>query len=183
MDRIEAYFAQGVNELEIKGLTQHDKDVLLHISGDDIPDFFELHMDYYGRKSAMRFQLNKVDGVATIKIPNELLKQRKTFRAWVYVIGSEGCRTKKTIILPLIPRNKADDIVSGMEEKQKDSVEQLIEASNKLVKSASESIQTLEENADLTESAKQLVESMGYLEADVDAILETQEALSGGDSE
>ena len=121
MDRIEAYFAEGVNEVTIDGLTQHDKDVLLHISGDNIPDFFELHMDYYGRASAMRFQLNKVDGVATIKIPNELLKQRKTVRAWVYVIDEEGCRTKKTIILPLIQRNKPDDVVSGMEEEQKDS--------------------------------------------------------------
>lgn len=138
MDRIEAYFAQGVNELEIKGLTQHDKDVLLHISGDDIPEFFELHMDYYGRACAMRFQLNKVDGVATIKIPNELLKQRKTVRAWVYVIDSEGCRTRKTINFPIIQRNSADDVISGMEEEQKDSVEQLIEASNELVKSASD---------------------------------------------
>ena len=134
MLKLEAYFPQEVAEIRLNSLTQWDKDVLLHISGDDLPEAFEIHIGYEGIFEAFRFPLQKVDGVATIKIPNELLQQTRNVVAWVYVIDSEGCKTTKTIIIPLEKREKPVDYETAIEPSQKANIEQLLEKVNELIK-------------------------------------------------
>lgn len=134
MQKLEAYFPQNVTEITLESLTQWDKDVLLHISGDELPNSFEIHIGYEGITEAFRFPVQKTDGVATVKIPNKLLQQTRDIKAWTYVIDPEGCRTTKTIIIPVAKREKPADYTSGIEPTQKDAVEQLIENTNKLLK-------------------------------------------------
>lgn len=133
MQKLEANFPQNVAEIVLDGLTQWDKDVLLHISGEDLPDIFEVHIGYDGISEAFRFPLYKVDGVATIKIPNELLQQTRNIKAWIYVIDSEGCRTVRTINIPMAKREKPAEYESSLDDPQKDAVEQLIENTNELI--------------------------------------------------
>ncbi len=138
MQRLEAYFPKNVAEIVLDGLTQWDKDVLLHVSGDEIPESFEIHIGYEGIFEVVRIPLRKIDGVATVKIPNELLQQTRDVKAWVYVIDSEGCRTTKTINIPLAKREKPADYETSIEPSQKDAVEQLVENTNKLLKQLEE---------------------------------------------
>lgn len=143
MQRLEAYFPQNVAEIVLDSLTQWDKDVLLHVSGDDIPETFEIHIGYEGIYEAFRFPVQKVDGIATIKIPNILLQQTRKIKAWIYVSDAEGCRTTKTITIPLAFREKPADYSASIEPTQKDIVEEILENSRK----ALETVDDLEERA------------------------------------
>lgn len=140
MQKLEASFPQSVSEITIDSLTQWDKDILLHISGDELPESFEIHMGYEGISEAYRFPLQKKDGVATVKIPNALFWQTRDIKAWIYVIDSEGCRTTKTINIPLVKREKPADYRTEFEPSQKDAIEQLVENTNKLLKYFEEGI-------------------------------------------
>lgn len=140
MQRLEAYFPQNVAEISTDGLTQWDKDVLLHVSGDELPESFEIHIGYEGIFEAFRIPLQKKDGVATVKIPNELLQQTRNIIAWIYVIDSEGCRTQKTITIPLAKRERPADYETSLEPSLKNAVEQLVENTNKLLKYFEEGI-------------------------------------------
>lgn len=133
MQRLEANFPQNVAEIVLDSLTQWDKDVLLHVSGDEIPNTFEIHMGYDGISEAYRFPLSKNDGVATVKIPNVLLEQTRNIKAWIYVIDAEGCRTTKTISIPMAKREKPAEYEASLDDPQKDAVEQLIENTNELI--------------------------------------------------
>lgn len=148
MQRLEAYFPQNVAEISTDGLTQWDKDVLLHISGDELPESFEIHIGYEGIFEAFRIPLQKKDGVATVKIPNELLQQTRNIIAWIYVIDSEGCRTTKTINIPLATRERPADYETDLEPSQKNAVEQLVENTNELIEKAVELQRSAEELKD-----------------------------------
>lgn len=173
MQKLEAYFPQNVTEITLGSLTQWDKDVLLHISGDELPEAFEIHIGYEGITEAFRFPVQKTDGVATVKIPNKLLQQTRDIKAWTYLIDPEGCRTTKTIIIPVAKREKPEDYTSGIEPSQKDVVEQLIEKSSELIAS-SEALQ--EQNA-------AILEGLEELEALTASTLEKQTAYIGGAAE
>lgn len=179
MQKLEAYFPRDVTELTLDSLTQWDKDVLLHISGDDLPEAFEIHIGYEGIFEAFRIPLKKVDGVATVKIPNELLQQTRSIIAWTYVIDSEGCRTTKAINIPLAVRERPADYTSGIEPSQKDNIEQLIEKSNELI-SASADLQKQTES--LQGQNEAILEGLETLDALLDSTLEKQNAYIGGAS-
>ena len=135
-EKLIAYFAEGVNEIQVDGLTQWDKDRVLSIQFDDMPKLFEVHLSYPSRATAKRLVAETVDGVADIKIPNEFLQQRKTISAWVYTTDENGCQTVKTITMPLELRKKPDDYASSSDPSQKDIVQELIEKTNKLIEEA-----------------------------------------------
>lgn len=180
MKRLEAQFPQNAAEIILDSLTQWDKDVLLHISGDDIPESFEIHMGYEGIFEAIRIPLQKKDGVATVKIPNVLLEQTRDIKAWIYVIDPEGCRTTKTITIPLAVREKPADYETSVEPSQKDAVEQLIERSNELIKST-EDLQ--EQTKTLQEQNEAILEGLEELETLTESTLEKQALFIGGVAE
>lgn len=173
MKKLYINIPEGVDGIKVEGLTQWDKDVLLHVQCDELPDLFELHLSCLGMTEAIRYELQKVDGVATVQLPNELLQQSKSIRAWAYEIGSEGCRTQKTIILTVEPRTKPADYVSDMDPSQKDIIEQMIERSNVII----------EEAETLTGQNKAILEGLETLDALTDSTLEKQNAYIGGGSE
>ena len=135
-EKLIAYFAEGVNEIQVDGLTQWDKDRVLSIQFADMPKLFEVHLSYPSRATAKRLFAENVDGVAVIKIPNEFLQQRKTISAWIYTVDANGCQTVKTITMPLELRTKPDDYASDPDPSQKDIVQELIEKTNKLIEDA-----------------------------------------------
>jgi hypothetical protein len=179
MQRLKAYFPKNVAEITLDSLTQWDKDVLLHISGEELPETFEIHIGYEGITETYRFPLQKTDGVATVKIPNVLFEQTRSIKAWIYVIDPEGCRTTKTITIPLVKREKPVDYASGIEPSQKDAVEQLIEKSNELI-STSEDLQKQTEA--LQEQNAAILEGLETLDALLDSTLEKQNTYIGGAS-
>jgi hypothetical protein len=132
-EKLIAYFADNVNEIQVDGLTQWDKDRVLSIQFADMPELFEVHISYPSRATAKRLLAKTVNGVANVKIPNEFLQQRKTILAWVYTTDENGCQTVKTVVMPLGLRTKPDDYASSPDPSQKDIVEELIEQSNKLI--------------------------------------------------
>lgn len=173
MQKVEAYFPRDVTEITLNNLTQWDKDVLLHISGEELPNSFEIHIGYEGISEAYRFPLQKTDGVASVKIPNKLLQQTANIKAWIYLIDKEGCRTTKTIIIPVEKREKPADYTSSIEPSQKDVVEKLVERTNELIAS-SEALQ--EQNA-------AILEGLEELEALTASTLEKQATYIGGAAE
>ncbi len=158
MQRLEAYFPQNVAEITLSSLTQWDKDVLLHIKGEELPENFEIHIGYDGISEAYRFPMQKTDGVATVKIPNALFTQTSNIKAWTYVIDSEGCRTTKTIIIPLAKREKPADYTSSAEPSDRDIIQQAIEAAEKATQEANELVTRSAEAAEkATQEANELV--------------------------
>lgn len=151
MQKLEVVFARGVTEITLDSLMQWDKDILLHISDEELPETFEIHIGYEGIKEADRFPVQKIDGVATVKIPNKVLQQTRNIKAWIYVIDSEGCRTTKTILIPIEKREKPADYTTGIEPSQKDAIERLIETLNDYKTSGGT---VVSQNADFAEVAE-----------------------------
>ncbi len=138
MRKLEAHFSEGVNAITLENLTQWDKDVLLHISGEGMPEVFEIHIGYEGISKAYRFPVATPEETTTIVIPDVLLQQTRTIKAWVYAINTEGCRTEKTITIPVFKRERPADYESSTEPTQKDAIEQLIISTNELIESTNE---------------------------------------------
>ena len=108
---IEAVFTTGVDEITAHGLTQWDKGQKLKITLSSLPASFEVHFAFKRSETAYVVDATASNGIATVSIPNAILRQPADAMAWIYIINGDAGETVKTIHLPIERRTKPADYV------------------------------------------------------------------------
>lgn len=106
---IEAVFPNGVDEITAHGLTQWDKGRKLKITLSSLPASFEVHFATKRSETAYVVDAVASGGIATVNIPNAILRQPMDATAWVYFVNDDAGETVKTIHLPVERRAKPAD--------------------------------------------------------------------------
>ena len=103
---IKVIFTEGISSVTVQSLHQWDYGQKLEIEASDLATIVEVHFAYDGIEEAIVSPCSILNGVATADIPNQCLEQKNTITAWVYEIEGTTGSTKKTITIPVIPRQR-----------------------------------------------------------------------------
>lgn len=106
---IEVVFTTGVDEITAHGLTQWDKGQKLKITLSSLPASFEVHFATKRSETAYVVDAVASGGVATVDIPNAILRNSMDAVAWIYLVDGDAGETVKTIHLPIEHRAKPAD--------------------------------------------------------------------------
>lgn len=101
---IRAIFVAGQTNITVNGLHQWDYGRQLEIHAPDLPASIEVHFACMGMDSAVVRTCSVINGTAKATIPDRCLTQTSPVYAWIYEISENAGVTRKTIILPVIPR-------------------------------------------------------------------------------
>lgn len=112
MANIKATIPSGMTATTVHGLYQWDYGRKLEITSDLLPGFgmVEVHFAHAGRKEAIVYYGEKVEGTLTVAIPDECLTQSSPVIAWVFAQTAEEGRTVLTITLPVEARTRPSDV-------------------------------------------------------------------------
>lgn len=94
-----ADFTKQGEEIELEELWQYDYGQKLQIRGLDLPDIFEVHFSWTGLENAKVVTGHTENGVSTVDIPNEALKQKRAITAYIYLSTAEEGETVNTVMM------------------------------------------------------------------------------------
>lgn len=94
-----ADFTKQGEEIELEELWQYDYGQKLQICGLNLPDVFEVHFSWTGLENAKVVTGHTENGVSTVDIPNEALKQKRAITAYIYLSTAEEGETVNTVMM------------------------------------------------------------------------------------
>lgn len=94
-----ADFTKQGEEIELEELWQYDYGQKLQICGLNLPDVFEVHFSWTGLENAKVVTGHTENGVSTVDIPNEALKQKRAITAYIYLSTVEEGETVNTVMM------------------------------------------------------------------------------------
>lgn len=94
-----ANFTKQGEEIELEELWQYDYGQKLQILGLNLPDIFEVHFSWQGLENAKVITGYTENGVSTVDIPNEALKQKRAVTAYIYLSTAEEGETVNTVMM------------------------------------------------------------------------------------
>lgn len=94
-----ADFTKQGEEIELEELWQYDYGQKLQICGLNLPDAFEVHFSWTGLENAKVVTGHTENGVSTVDIPNEALKQKRAITAYIYLSTAEEGETVNTVMM------------------------------------------------------------------------------------
>jgi hypothetical protein len=122
-----AKFTNNIDKTVVYGLTQYDKNIILQVEGLNLND--TLVQVHFANNSAMEaiVYLGAVnDNVLTVNIPNTLIIDNSAIYAWIYVNQENTGKTIKTIIMPIVSRNKPASFVEEPDETENYQIEKIL---------------------------------------------------------
>lgn len=94
-----ADFTKQGEEIELEELWQYDYGQKLQIRGLYLPDIFEVHFSWTGLENAKVVTGHTENGVSTVDIPNEALKQKRAITAYIYLSTAEEGETVNAVMM------------------------------------------------------------------------------------
>lgn len=107
-----AEFKTGEYSTTACGLVQWDYGQTLKITGVETTETPEVHFSV-NRKDAVIVVGNIVDGAIEAKIPDDLLKEWETIKAYLYIADPDSGKTIKKINMPVKRRERPGDYTEG----------------------------------------------------------------------
>lgn len=107
---LEALFITGVDDITVSGLTQWDRGQMVQITCPDLPASFEVHFANRKSKWAVIKTATAENNVASVAIPDELLREPHDLMAWLYFKDGTAGETAKIIRFPLERRYGPVDV-------------------------------------------------------------------------
>lgn len=94
-----ANFAKRGEEIALDGLWMYDYGQKLQITGLDLPEVFEVNFAWKGLDEAKIVTGNTKNGISSVDIPNESLKQNQAITAYLYLTTPETGKTVNTVMI------------------------------------------------------------------------------------
>lgn len=123
---LEAIFTSGIDEITVVGLYQWDRGQQVKIACPDLPSAFQVHFANRKSKKALVIQAEGSNNVATVTIPDEILREPFEVFAYLYFDESLTGETAKTIRMPIEKRRKPDDYIIVLPEEQATDAEKIV---------------------------------------------------------
>ena len=159
---LEAVFITGVDEITVTGLAQWDRGQMLRITYPSIPSAFQVHFANKNSEKAIVVQATGADDLATVAIPDELLREPLELFAWLYFDESLTGETAATVRMPVKARTMPDDYITELPQEQATEAEKIImRLMNGYVEEAKEQADRAERAADNLETENLLTQIKG----------------------
>lgn len=94
-----ANFTKRGEEIALDGLWMYDYGQKLQITGLDLPEVFEVNFAWKGLDEAKIVTGNTKNGISSVDIPNESLKQNQAITAYLYLTTPETGKTVNTVMM------------------------------------------------------------------------------------